>query len=373
MSNRIRNSRSSQAFVQSLARLRLPAGGRVSNITLGDHESFVKENLERNLTPGCQADPTVSYIGDPNTIDSLIEDMTFREKIDVNYNPRIAARRRRIEWPTLDETLLARLCTPIPTLPPSQQAKDQVKAVLDEEIAKCDIRQPFRVDMAIVDEYTFRSIGEADFGQLISELYWRGRHQSAILDCFEVLVLRGFIDIMNICLPISMDITSQPVQSVMWLLSCFEGPRSEAAHGQEVRPLGHQAGFEIGLVWLATMIVRGCADIERLMETIEMCQFRGGLNQAAYKEYVKCCQHKHFTCNPAEMQDELGKPSIFGFWLPHGVKAQSVDEALDAIQQCVQRFNRIEDAYNAYFDVLDGVLVCEGQDLRDTQMGGHDE
>ena len=159
-----------------------------------------------------------------------------------------------------------------------------------------------------------------------------------------------------------MDEVSKPVQGVSWLLSCFEGPNTDLTYDPDTRPLGHQTGFEEGLVWLATMIVRGCADVEHLMETIEICRFFGPLNEKAFAEYVKWCNEKRFSCNPSEMEDEPNKPSIFGFWLPHGVNASTAEMALDALQASVQRFNRIEAAYKAYFKLPDTVLTCDDQE-----------
>ena len=362
VSNRVRNSRYSQSFVQSLARIQLPKKGLVSPITLGDHEEFLKNLLARNIKPGHAVDPVTSFYSEPNNLDTLVEEMIFRDKIAINYQPNMAARRQRVEWPTLNETLLRQLRSQSPPSPPSPAVKDQVLSVIDDEISKCNTMDPCKADMSIVDEYTFRSVGEPDMGKLITELYWRARQQSAILDCFEVLVVRGFVDVRNIRLPMKMDEVSKPVQGVSWLLSCFEGPNTDLTYDPDTRPLGHQTGFEEGLVWLATMIVRGCADVEHLMETIEICRFFGPLNEKAFAEYVKWCNEKRFSCNPSEMEDEPNKPSIFDFWLPHGVNASTAEMALDALQTSVQRFNRIEAAYKAYFKLSDTVLACEDQE-----------
>jgi hypothetical protein len=51
----------------------------------------------RNLTPGGTAVEPKFYSSEPINGMTAVEEMIFRDKIDVCYDPRYAARRRRIE------------------------------------------------------------------------------------------------------------------------------------------------------------------------------------------------------------------------------------------------------------------------------------
>lgn len=98
VSNRTRNSRLSQPFVQSLAKVNLP-GVRRRRITwrIQNHEAFMVEQLTRNLTPGGRPTALQFYASEPVSGLTVLEDLVYRDKIDVSYDPLEASRRRRIE------------------------------------------------------------------------------------------------------------------------------------------------------------------------------------------------------------------------------------------------------------------------------------
>ena len=94
MSNRIRNTRFSQAFVQSLAKLNLPGIPRRKGIWhLQDHESFVRAAM-RNTTPGAPSSNPQFYASEPLTGMTAVEELIFRDKVDIIYDLRISSRRR---------------------------------------------------------------------------------------------------------------------------------------------------------------------------------------------------------------------------------------------------------------------------------------
>lgn len=223
ISNRVRNSRFSQAVVQSLAKVNLPGVPRRRVIwRVQDHENFMKNQLLRNLTPnGTVVEPRF-YSSEPVDGMTAVEELTFREKKDVVYDPRVSARRRRIEWPTIDEEVRRHLIMEEEEFnpsPPAEYVPESAKAVIDSEYAKCNVREGFKPDLSIYEQVF---IVRPQFKRVLENLYWRGRRQSAVWDVFELLVQRGFI--YPICLTIPVDLKqagSQDAEIITQLLCCF--------------------------------------------------------------------------------------------------------------------------------------------------------
>jgi hypothetical protein len=59
----------------------------------------------------------------------------FRDKVDIAYDRRVSSWRRRIEWPTIDTNIYHLLDQDNSVSP---HASSGAKAVIDEEISKCD-------------------------------------------------------------------------------------------------------------------------------------------------------------------------------------------------------------------------------------------
>ncbi|TQB70591.1 hypothetical protein MPDQ_000310 [Monascus purpureus] len=66
-----------------------------------DHEAFMRDQLVRNMTPGGKVVEPQFYASDDVDPLTVLDDLIFRDKVDVVYGPRVAAR-RRIEWPAMD-------------------------------------------------------------------------------------------------------------------------------------------------------------------------------------------------------------------------------------------------------------------------------
>lgn len=99
-----------------------------------------------NLTPsGTDIEPKL-YASEPLDGMSAVEELIFREKVDVLYDPKVCARRRRIEWPTSDALIRDTICQD------SQSVTDSAKAVLDSEIRRCDPRNGYVPDIAVFDQ-----------------------------------------------------------------------------------------------------------------------------------------------------------------------------------------------------------------------------
>lgn len=172
-SNRVRNSGFSQPFVQSLAKIKLPGVPR-KQVTwrLKDHEAFMKKQLIQNLTPAAHVEEPHFYASEPLNGMTVVEDMVFRDKVDVVYDPRVSSRRRRIEWPTMDPNvrdLLVQGDSPQPS-----DVSPAAKAVIAEEISKCDTWRGLIVDLGIYDELYLRA---PNWRQILRALYWRARRR----------------------------------------------------------------------------------------------------------------------------------------------------------------------------------------------------
>lgn len=108
--NRIRISRFSQPFVQSLAKVNIPGVPR-RRVTwrTPDHEEVTRTLLQRYVAPNATvAEPHFNSSENVSGM-AVVEEMIFRDKKDVVYDPRVSARRRRVEWPTADEEVCRHL------------------------------------------------------------------------------------------------------------------------------------------------------------------------------------------------------------------------------------------------------------------------
>lgn len=61
----------------------------------------MRDQLVRNMTPGGKVVEPQFYASDDVDPLTVLDDLIFRDKVDVVYGPRVAAR-RRIEWPAMD-------------------------------------------------------------------------------------------------------------------------------------------------------------------------------------------------------------------------------------------------------------------------------
>ena len=193
VSRRTRNSRFSQAFCMSLAKMDFP--GLSSSTSVGtnyrvlDHENFVKEQIIRNITPNYTATLPLSYFGDPANLQNIMRTMFFRDSVDILYNPAATHRRRRIEWPDMNLNFRQLIQAHKPPTRPAGDTMGKVKGMLDDEFSKCDNEQGFPDDIGATDYY-FHTKHNDDFTPVLKLMYWRGRIQSTIFDVFVQLCMR---------------------------------------------------------------------------------------------------------------------------------------------------------------------------------------
>ena len=136
-----------------------------------------------DLTPGSLAVVSEEFI-DGMTV---VEDLIFRDKVDIAYDPRVSPRRRRIEWPTADTNIQSHLSA---TNVGSSSSPTSTKSIINNELAKCDVKGGLRADLGVYDELFVK---KPNYSLIMRNLYWRARRQSAIWDVFELLVMQGFL------------------------------------------------------------------------------------------------------------------------------------------------------------------------------------
>lgn len=89
---------------------------------------------------------------------ALVGDLIFHNRMNVTYDPRICACRRRIEWPTPDANIRDiiasdQACVNTANTPISET----FKAIAEQELKKCDTRRGSRSDLGVYEELFLRN------------------------------------------------------------------------------------------------------------------------------------------------------------------------------------------------------------------------
>lgn len=290
--------------------------------------------------------------------------LILNNMIDIGNDPAVTHRRCRLEWPRRNEAIFQTLEQHIDHLLPAP-FKEFVTRVINDEFSKCggELEQR-KEDHACMNELVAiprRNNRPQDQGALLHALYYRGRQQSAIWDIYCALVDKKLLDFDGLLVPMDLTTSTPAVIRVAWLLSCFDLPNKERGTSGLDPPYELWcSGFVEPTLWLATMMVRGCNDIEALFDTVQASQFLGLLDRGAYQVYLNQCNITSFEVNPREREGSFGKRGPFGFWLPHGLQGANIEEALNKIYpEYVMRFNRIEEAFKGYFNFGDDEILLE--------------
>jgi len=172
---------------------------------------------------------------------------------------------------------------------------------------------------------------------------------------------KKLLDFDGLLVPMDLTTSTPAVIRVAWLLSCFDLPNKERGTSGLDPPYELWcSGFVEPTLWLATMMVRGCKDVEALFDTVQASQFLGLLDRGGYQEYLNQCNIKSFEVNSRKREGSFGKRGPFGFWLAHGLQGANIDGALNKIYpEHVMRFNRIEEAFKDYFNFSDDEILLE--------------
>lgn len=242
--------------------------------------------------------------------DRAIQAKHMNNMIDIVYDPAVTHRRRRLEWPRCNEAVFQTLQQHTDHSLPAP-FKDFITRVINDEFSKCGGELEQRTeDHACIDELVSiprRNNRPQDQGALLHALYYRSRQQSAIWDIYCALVDKKFLDSDGLFVPTDLTASTLAVQRIAWLLSCFDLPNKERGlSGLDPQYELWCSEFVEPTLWLSTMIIRGCNDIEALFDAIRASQSLGLLDPGAYEEYLDQCNIKSFEVNPMEREGSFG-------------------------------------------------------------------
>ena len=296
------------------------------------------------------------------TLPSAVEDLVFKKKASIQQDPSNASRRRRIEWPSLNPAFLSLLSQVDSQITQDPDVRESTKRIVDSEISRCDTNDPCPYDIGIYDSYLYgisETVKANGMAETLKALYYRGRIQSTVWDVFLMLEMRGFVNMSSLREPISLGQGSPAVSAVSWLLSTFEAVAKE----ESSEMIGNKPyalwDTNFLLEWLATIIVRECADINGLFETVEASDFLGSVNREAFDEYAQHCDLKEIICNTEERRAKTEPMDIYGFWLPHGLGNGDHDALVGGIRSRIKRFKDVEWAFKHFFCLGDEQLLTE--------------
>lgn len=283
---------------------------------------------------------------------------------DSIYCPELAASRRRIEVPTLNDELLQvfRRNGPANTIPIDQRDAviSEARAVVLDELNLCEETSgaPTLSFIGAIWSVLKYRIPGPDVSEGLKCLYWRGRMQNAILDTFMYLCKVDLLDMECLRKPFSVMAESKQVGRLTGILCCFEG----SYRNERIDPgFFHYDVWHTAEAWLATMILRSTADIGKSLDYIAATRFLGQLNETQWDEWNQWDYDLHFAHNPRENVGIQGQANDFGFWLPHGLGA-TPDAFAAGFKAHENRFIRIEKAFKAYFDVPDEQIALKADE-----------
>jgi hypothetical protein len=372
-SNRTRNSRFSQAFVQSLSRIVIPGIHQVPQLTISDHNKFMKEVTYRSIsgsTPDNLAENQYQSYIEPDDLTQLVEQIVFREKIDVLYDPAITSSRRRIEYPSLDNKVLPVFLERFDTSKPKnlepEKVKNELRMIIAAEKKHCDPNEYLpSFEVGVFDDWWYDDDRPYNYGEVLKLFYWRGRIQNAVKDVFHTLLSRGLISAVGLTQPISLGASNKEVADLTALLLCFKGVTSSTTRTAS-SPYGLE--FEDPVHWLSIVILRGFeAPIHDILDTIMMSKFLGELDEEAFQKYVDDKPYassyvmKGYTLDPNVC---LGKPKphkgcAWGFWLPYQLQTNDLSVVAEEFDEGRKRFNAIEKCFRDWFGLKQEELVLE--------------
>lgn len=159
ISGRFRNSRFAQACVMSLTRMQLPGTMDLSvppQCRILEHENMVQDLMQRKVSPGNKLSRPTSYHGEPVTLQTAASHLLFRDHIDVLYDPAPSHRRRRIEWPSINVSLVNLMNNHGAARPLAEQSDENIamaKNLIEAEFEGCEINSHWTPDEEAIQGY----------------------------------------------------------------------------------------------------------------------------------------------------------------------------------------------------------------------------
>ncbi|EGE06432.1 hypothetical protein TEQG_05436 [Trichophyton equinum CBS 127.97] len=334
VSNRIRYSRFSLPFVRSLAQVSFPWLPPKVHLPVptAEHQTILREAIRRitpSLAQDCQAETYASsLLPEVRASVTLLEELVLRDHVDVMFLKQTVHRRRRSEWPTLDPQLMQQMQREI--LPPSSSLLRRSQDHIHAAAAECDF------DNALMDD-----------GPIVGKLEYRIPH---MMKYYEPFTIEASLEH-----PINFYSTPESLCNVLCLLLCFKEPYEAEA----CAPNNFNTSLTTPIQWLAVMISRGCAEPQRLLETIHYTQILGPLLESEVNKLLHANNGPIlFECDPKMVAGY--SPPPFGFWLPSGV---GNDPSLipDIIIERLAFFNKTEALFKELLRLGDAELLLERQ------------
>jgi len=167
--------------------------------------------------------------------------------------------------------------------------------------------------------------------QVAQALAYRFKIQEQFLVVAAHLIWIDLLSIDALYTPMDLFRYSPSVQTVLEALQCFQLGRECMEH--ESGLVGQE--FEPAPRWLATIIVRSCADWTRILNWLCTIQMLGTPDIDRIREL----SHKglKIAVNPKELESKEVEPRQFGFWLPEGVKIRDMCETWSTRYLSVKR------------------------------------
>ncbi|KAJ5537679.1 hypothetical protein N7494_007158 [Penicillium frequentans] len=328
-SGRYRNGRFMTALVESFT--------TTPQITIQDLETYIYNRLTCNRSPQAPLSAPQFYSGNSVKSTDSVKGLFFRDMINLSSHGRFsAAHRKRVEWPTTNQTIRRRLGNTAGLH--FKKPFTAVSKVVKDEIELCDVKFGYPPDMGV---YSQLSSAAPDWRGLIRNLYWRARRQSTIWNIYLLLFERGFIDLNALVTPIELFSISKKNRHCRLhtrvLFECFPRCHSDIKEKDCIARL-------------ATIIVRGGRNYLELFQTIIDSGHLGTIDAcgsiALKSLHLDLDRHHNLQERKATWTpDENIRPNrnVFGFWLPHGLSVQEARHLTNSGHgDCLIRFEEIE-------------------------------
>jgi hypothetical protein len=167
--------------------------------------------------------------------------------------------------------------------------------------------------------------------QVAQALAYRFKIQEQFLVVAAHLICTDLLSIDALYTPMDLFRYSPSVQTVLEALQCFLFGQECMDYSSDV--LGQQ--FEAPARWLATVIVRSCADWTRMLNWLCTIQLLGTPDIDRIRKLSD--KVLKLTVNPKELESKEVEPRQFGFWLPEGVKIRDMCETWSTRYLSVKR------------------------------------
>ena len=107
------------------------------------------------------------------------------------------------------------------------------------------------------------------------------------------------------------------------------------------------------------MIIRGCKNIDKVIEVIEDSGIMGEWNEVEQEKFQVRCTDTNVKHDQDERADKknLCLFWFFGSWLPHVFGDMSENEMKGKFEECREDFKEIERAYKRYFGLSEDLTL----------------